>query len=839
MQHPPPDETASLIVNDHDDSSSVLRPTLWMARFSKFLTDKFPGYAPHGNLQESWRYFEYYTLPRRKKEAPYCKAAPGSADSELYPLCTHNLQDFGTGIAVYFDTLLALIGICLGAGILYLPSIYHYASDGYTSTEVYTVAGPLRGSWLCPEPEWVPCPSCVLEQWADNPSRFAQTSSGLAFAMKNTCAPLYWGQGLNHLIVMIFVSAGVLYLGHYQRQQELSYDESVLTASDYSIQVDNPPEFASDPNEWKEFFQQFGDVKLVTVALNNHDLVRLLVQRRGLLQSAWYKSSNTSTIPKEQQQIPPTLESSHPKLFRKIQKVEEQCRLLLKKTYPTSGVFVTFELERSQRRALKALRVGQMNVAQNNTSALPAHYLFRNNLVLDVAEAPEPSAIRWQDLDETKTRKVIERIVTCILTIIVVAAGFGLVKRAFKSNVNLAATEIAILNMLMPHVFKKINALESHQSESSYQASLYWKVTIFRWVNTAIVTVLIKPSTATLSDTPNGLVRAVHAILKAEIVVAPVLHMLDIPGLLKRHVFVASAQNQAAMNSYFRGSAQNLGEKYTNATKTIFLVFFYSAIFPSGFFYGAIALLLTYVTDKYLLLRSWGPIPKIGDDIARLSRKIFFPLTTVTLAVLSEFFYSAYPCDNLCDSGKLVDGDSPYHGQQNVTGSLVKVEEGDSVYHYCDQDFLERFDTLLDFFFAEKDEWMDGDQQAMSFTFGIFAVIIAGIMVFINLSDDVQEAQTEAWGGYSTSERDSGEAFSSQAKITAYVPQMPHSKFSFPFIAAHDSSAFSNHYIGWHDPVLGHDNYHLDADVNFLMRGRATAVLSRVCQYSAPEKGLL
>ena len=118
-------------------------------------------------------------------------------------------------------------------------------------------------------------------------------------------------------------------------------------------------------------------------------------------------------------------------------------------------------------------------------------------------------------------------------------------------------------------------------------------------------------------------------------------------------------------------------------------------------------------------------------------------------------------------------------------------------------------------------------------------------MVFINVSDDVRQAQTRAWGGYTTTERDSGETFSSQAKISGYIPQLPHAKFSFPFVAVHDgsSSAFSNRYIGWQDPVLGHENYQLDVDVNFLLAAEEgvgsrtnAAVLSRVRQYNTSEK---
>jgi hypothetical protein len=67
--------------------------------------------------------------------------------SELYPAWTTpvgRLKDFGVGVAVYFETLLSLSIICLIAGLLYLPSIHYYGSDGCTSQHVNTLLGPLR-----------------------------------------------------------------------------------------------------------------------------------------------------------------------------------------------------------------------------------------------------------------------------------------------------------------------------------------------------------------------------------------------------------------------------------------------------------------------------------------------------------------------------------------------------------------------------------------------------------------------------------------------------------------------------------------------------------------------
>lgn len=149
---------------------------------------------------------------------------------------------------------------------------------------------------------------------------------------------------------------------------------------------------------------------------------------------------------------------------------------------------------------------------------------------------------------------------------ILIALGFVAIKNAFLYSVDLAAFLIAILNMTIPRLLRLVNCLESHSAEGSYQASLYAKVSIFRFVNTAIVTTWIKPFTATISADSTALIPAIYAVLKAETVVAPVLHMIDVVGHIKRFLLAPRASNQAAVNRFFRGSKQFLGEKYTVRT---------------------------------------------------------------------------------------------------------------------------------------------------------------------------------------------------------------------------------------------------------------------------------
>jgi len=316
-----------------------------------------------------------------------------------------------------------------------------------------------------------------------------------------------------------------------------------------------------------------------TVALENNNLIAVLAKRRALLQSARFKLRDATAVDSDDdnetmQRLPESFQDEHPLLHASLQKAQFECQKLLalimekndgddNQVYPVSSVFITFETEAEQRHALSQLTTSRMNIVTNDTAAILATHAFRGNLVLDVEEAKEPSAIRWEDLDTPLLIRVLQRICTGAVTIVLIWVGFIAVKRSFAFNVNFAAFLIAILNIAVPNIFKVVNKLESHSKEGTYQASLYAKISIFRFVNTAIVPTVIKPFTATISKDKAALIPAIYAVLKAEIVTAPILHMCDIVGNAKRFLLAPHAANQAAMNSYFRGSIQNLGEKYT------------------------------------------------------------------------------------------------------------------------------------------------------------------------------------------------------------------------------------------------------------------------------------
>jgi hypothetical protein len=126
-------------------------------------------------------------------------------------------------------------------------------------------------------------------------------------------------------------------------------------------------------------------------------------------------------------------------------------------------------------------------------------------------------------------------------------------------------------------------------------------------------------------------------------------------------------------------------------TKVLFVVFFYSALFPAGFFFGAVILTIQYFVDKFSLLRIWGWSPLIGSELAVFSRRYFFTAALITFALLSSYAWAQFPYDNICDNNDSQNGLSGnYTGMSTLRGELVN---GDGVVHvtqdtgviYCSQ----------------------------------------------------------------------------------------------------------------------------------------------------------
>lgn len=548
----------------------------------------------------------------------------------------------------------------LVASLIHIPNFMYFSSTDYSSHGQSAVKTLLRGSAICTDSQWVPCPSCervdvssnqiditaldstvFTEMWKKElwtTSRVMESDDGLLFGLKNTCGEgdedYLYARGIVSWVGTVFIVIALLVFGEYQRKLSVEFDERNATATDFSIEIKNPPKDAVDADEWKAYLEKAAAVYLkkhgtdalggngapitpldthvtcITVALNNYKLTDTLIARRKvkkrLMDSLEIDEEGfNEVVAKAKQSIDAAgLEGGAKSKMAKVLKLDEKIEDLQQKTYDAKRIFVSFETEIGQRAVLTSLSVSKIAILKNKKEALDDEaYLFKGK-VMDAEEPPEPLTVRWHDLGVPKREKKIKRLLASIISILVVIGAFLLVRHVFLTyGAGLSALFIAILNILTPLVCRGITGIEIHSDEGGKQASHSVKVLGLRCVNSAVIIHLVTPFTFSLTNGEH-LVKAVCAIFIAEMFTAPIVQALFIPGIIKMHIVAPRCKDQESMNQCFSGARWELGERYTNIMKVLFLCFFFSAIFPGAFALSALLLFIHFEMDKFCLMVS-------------------------------------------------------------------------------------------------------------------------------------------------------------------------------------------------------------------------------------------
>jgi len=257
----------------------------------------------------------------------------------------------------------------------------------------------------------------------------------------------------------------------------------------------------------------------------------------------------------------------------------------------------------------------------------------------------------------------------------------------------------------------------------------------------------------------------------------------------------AHADLEIAGNAYIAGAKFELAERYSDATKVIFVALFYSAILPESLFLGAIALMAHYWSGKFCLMRLWRPSADIGPQLARLSRNFFFSTSLIVHVVMSAYFWSGYPYDNVCE----------------VNGA----------YEACNQDmFRSWIFPPLPRFQPQGQEWMTQSQARIVSLYGYTSIIIVLVAVYSVIT---QILVPYVKGIFSSTYEPDGEDqrinFSSvkhRHEVHGYVPQVRDNAFPHPLLAC-DISNLDTDLIGWFDNQHGFDMHNLVDDARHIL----------------------
>jgi hypothetical protein len=310
---------------------------------------------------------------------------------------SENLNEFGIGISLYFKTLKALFIVLLICALISLVSIGHNSDFNPDDTPTMLIGSALG-------------------------------ATRDALKMSN--------QGASDIACCIVIVIFAVIARYIEKESVEAIDVSQQTAQDYSVCITNPPENALTPDEYYNFFAQFGEVVLITVAIDNGELIKKIADRKvsegilqGLMLHADSKIKNNGNITEDKydhleltflQKI--GYASTIPKCLKKIKELTERINELEKVEYGAWKVYCTYNSEFSQRNCLLKTNVGKFSVLNNNSSN---EALKLKGKTLNVTEAPEPGDIIYENSHVKFPRKMLSWIISgCFCFSILVASFF-------------------------------------------------------------------------------------------------------------------------------------------------------------------------------------------------------------------------------------------------------------------------------------------------------------------------------------------------------------------------------------------------------------------------------
>ena len=336
-----------------------------------------------------------------------------------------NLNEFGIGISLYFKTLKALFIVLLICAVISLVSISHNSDFNPDDTPT-TLVGSALGA----------------------------TRQDLVMA----------NQGASDIaccLVIVFFAIGARYI---EKQSVEAIDVSQQTAQDYSVCITNPPENALQPDEYYSFFSQFGEVVMITVALNNGALIKKIANRKvyegilqGLMLHADAKMQNRGSITEEKYEdfeqtflqkigYAPTIS----KCLHQVTELTAEINELEKEEFAAWKVYCVYNSEFSQRNCLLKTNVGKFSILNNNSNN---EALKLKGKTLDVTEAPEPGDIIYENSHVSFSRKLLSWCISGAVCFSVLVASFFAINVSKQSRAEQSRVDRQPLLVLTTHQY--------------------------------------------------------------------------------------------------------------------------------------------------------------------------------------------------------------------------------------------------------------------------------------------------------------------------------------------------------------------------------------------------
>jgi hypothetical protein len=290
----------------------------------------------------------------------------------------------------------------------------------------------------------------------------------------------------------------------------------------------------------------------------------------------------------------------------------------------TGWVLVTFQTEKDVQTVLR------------RSSASLTRFRLSNKY--KVHPAPEPNDLIWENFGIPLKEKIFKRLITFVVTFVIIGISFGIIivlkyaqvkidekltelnKNSLSANIFIAIAIsffISVINYILHQLLVIFTRYETYKTYSNHFAEIVFKITIAKFVNTAII-ILIATRVVNKNNDWNvfnqaGIIGNIFVIMVISVFSETVYWLLDPMYMLRaiRRKLIKtrlSSSLQCEVNEAYEGYNFNISEIYFTVFKVLSLAFFYQFFLPYGLLLAAIELALIYVVSKYVLVsRSCKP----------------------------------------------------------------------------------------------------------------------------------------------------------------------------------------------------------------------------------------
>jgi hypothetical protein len=530
---------------------------------------------------------------------------------------------FGIGIGIYFSQLLILTGVTFICGMIMVIAARDYEKPSFgddpkpapfcavcTMTNITATVG-------CGDNE----AECLINYRPHCDLPFTAAIADLAM-----CA--------------IFV-ATVFFSRYAERKIEDDLDDSIQTATDYSVVVMDPNPDADNPDEWYEYFSEYGTVRYVTIFRRNTALTDLIMKKHKISKKLVESCIHSSKLFQQRKKI----EKKYNEISRQLEFASSA-----DKEYPVSRVYVSFETEEDQCHCLSALKIPDLySKFDIKEGIIDSKHFFRGDNVLSVKEPPEPDNILWQNVELTSGEKSRKRFLSFFCSCVVFVACWYIVQYTKAVSPLLLAVVIGIIDSSLPTIFTILTNLGCPQSEGSRQYSIQMRLFLARFLISVIIPYFQTPWESFLTEEELSQIISVQFFT---CFTAPLLALSDYYGVGMRHIFsFYLADTQDELNLQWLGSEWSLAEKYTGIAKVLSVSLFYAIFSPLSILLSTVAFAVIFFIDNFLLLRRWKNTAMLDAKIAtRLRQQAMLAIFAHMYATL-RFIY-AWPMDQAWLTGK-------------------------------------------------------------------------------------------------------------------------------------------------------------------------------------------